>query len=63
MRITVDGVVTEMTTKYECTPERWNKQAQRARGTNETSRTLNMLLDTLERKVHETRIQLIETEK
>ncbi|MBS1572999.1 MAG: site-specific integrase [Bacteroidetes bacterium] len=63
LRITVNGAVTEMTTKYNCDPERWNSQAQRARGTNETSRTLNMLLDTLERKVHETRIKLIEIEK
>lgn len=63
MRITVNGVPVEMTTKHECDPERWNSQSQRARGTNESSRTLNALLDTLERKVHDARMKLIEASK
>ncbi len=61
MRITVNGTPKEITTKQECEPERWNNQAQRARGTNEKSKTLNAFLDALERKVHEARLQLLES--
>lgn len=63
MRITVNRERKELVTKIECEPDRWNNQAQRAKGTNETSRTINALLDTLERKVHEIRLQLIEANK
>ena len=60
MRITVNGVPKEITTKQECDPERWNNQAQRAKGTNEKSKSLNVMLDALERKVHEARLKLME---
>ena len=62
MRITVDCVPKEMTTKHECDPERWNSEAQRAKGTNETSKSLNSHLDLLERQVHEARKRLIESQ-
>lgn len=60
MRVTANGTPKEMATKQDCEPERWNSQAQRARGTNEQSKTLNAFLDTLERKVHEARMKLLE---
>lgn len=60
MRITVNGTPKEMTTKQECEPERWNNQAHRAKGTNEKSKTINALLDTIERQVHEARRKLID---
>lgn len=60
LRITVNGVSKELTTKRQCEPQRWNKYAQRVKGTNEQSKTLNAYLDTLERQVHEARKQLIE---
>jgi len=60
MRITVNGVPKEITTKQECDPERWNNQAQRAKGTNEKTKSLNVMLDALERKVHEARLKLME---
>ena len=60
LRVTVNGVRKEIVTKLDCEPERWNNQAQRARGTNEKSRTVNAFLDALERKIHEARLQLVE---
>ncbi len=60
MRITVNGVPKEITTKQYCHPDRWNPQAQRARGTNEESKTVNCTLDALERQVHEARIKLMD---
>src|SRR4051812_26563106 len=63
MRITVDGVPKEMTTKRDCEPERWNMYAQRSKGTIEASRSLNAFLDTLERQVHNARRRLIEADK
>lgn len=63
LRITVNGSRIEIGTKQSCEPERWNSQAQRAKGTNEASRSLNNMLDTLERQVHEARRKLIEAQK
>ncbi len=60
LRCTVNVIPKEITTKLYCDPDRWNKHAQRAKGTNETSKTLNTFLDTLERKVHQTRKKLLE---
>jgi len=62
MRITVNGVPKEITMKRECEPDRWNSHAQRAKGNNEKTKTLNAYLDTLERQVHEARRQLIEAQ-
>lgn len=62
LRITVNGSRVELATHQSCEPERWNSHAQRAKGTTEASRSLNALLDTLERKVHDARRTLIESE-
>lgn len=63
MRITVNGVRVEIGTKQACAHERWNNAAQRVKGTNEASRSINTMLDTLERQVHEARRVLIEAHK
>jgi len=63
MRITVNGVRKEIGTKNYCEPARWNNQAQRAKGTNEKTRTLNAYLDTLARKVQDARQKVLETNK
>ena len=63
IRITVNGNRKEIGTKNSCDPERWSKQAQRAKGTNETSKTLNSILDVLERKVQDARLKLLEAGK
>lgn len=63
MRITVNGARKEIGTKHSCEPDRWNSDAQRAKGTNELSKTINAYLDTLERKVHDARLKLLENIK
>jgi site-specific recombinase XerD len=60
LRITVNGVPKELSTKRECDPQRWNPYAQCAKGTNEDSRALNYYLDTLRRQVYEARRRLID---
>lgn len=63
MRITVNGARKEIGTKHSFDPDRWNSDAQRAKGTNESSKTINAYLDTLERKVHDSRLKLLENSK
>ena len=63
LRITVNHVRKEISTKHSCEPDRWNNQAQRVRGTTEKIKTLNAYLDSLERKVHEARLKILETDK
>lgn len=60
LRITVNGERKEIGTSQYCDPERWNSQAQRAKGTNEKTKTLNAFLDALESKVQSSRLQLLE---
>ena len=63
MRVTVNHARKEISTKHSCEPDRWNNQAQRAKGTSEKVKTLNAYLDSLERKVHEARLKILETDK
>lgn len=60
LRITIDGIPKELTTKRECEPDRWNTDAQRAKGTKEDIKSLNAFLDTFEIKVHEARRKLLD---
>ncbi len=63
MRITVNGARKEIGTKNYCEPDRWNSQAQRVKGTNEKSKTLNACLDVLERNLQDARLKLMENNK
>lgn len=63
MRITVNGARKEIGAKHSIEPDRWNSQAQRAKGTNEASKIINAYLDTLERKVQDARLKLLENSK
>ena len=63
LRITVNNVRKEISTNYSCEPDRWNNQAQRVKGTTEKIRTINAYLDSLERKVHEARLKILDTDK
>ncbi len=63
LRITVDGVPKEMSTHQTCDPERWSPEAQRVKGTKIEHKSLNVYLDTLERKVYEALTDLIESGK
>lgn len=63
LRITVDGIPKEISSKREWEIDRWNAGAQRAKGTKEDVKSLNAFLDALEMKVHEARRKLIENNK
>ena len=60
LRITVDSIPKELSTKRTCDPNRWNPAAERASGTKEDVRALNAYLDTLQAKTYEAKRQLIE---
>jgi site-specific recombinase XerD len=52
IRITVDGKRTEVATKRESEPSKWNKEAGRQQGTTEKVRQLNAYLDGLVTKMY-----------
>lgn len=62
MRITVAGERRELSTGRECDPIRWNSRINRAKGTKEEIRNLNVYLDALERKVEDVHVQLVKQE-
>lgn len=61
LRITVDGIPKELSTKRSCEPNRWNPAAERALGTKEDARALNAYSDTLQAKAYEAKRRLIES--
>jgi hypothetical protein len=60
MRITVSGIYTEISTKRKYNPAIWNITAGRMSGKDNTARTFNAYLDTLQQKVFEAKRKLIE---
>jgi len=60
LRITVDGISKELSTKRSCDPNRWNPSAERVSGTKEDAKALNAYLDTLQAKAYEAKRHLIE---
>ncbi|MFA6152795.1 MAG: site-specific integrase [Chitinophagaceae bacterium] len=63
LRITVDGVSKELSTKRLWTVERWNQSAGRAVGTKEDARSLNVFLETLCSKIYQAKVSLLEENK
>ena len=63
VRITINGCVTELSTKRKFSSVKWNSTAGRAEGKTEEAKSLNAYLDVLQRKVYDIRRQLIETDK
>jgi site-specific recombinase XerD len=61
MRITVDGTVAELSIQRVCDPADWNSKIYRAMGKREQVRALNAYLDTLQAKVYEAKLQLIQS--
>lgn len=61
MRITVSGVPKEISTNRECDPSRWNSKANRASGTKEEVKTLNLYLDALQHKLMNIHLELLKT--
>jgi integrase len=63
LRITVNGVPKEMSTKRLCDPEKWNGKANRAIGNKEDIKALNAYLDVLQNQVYDARTHLIDRGK
>jgi integrase len=63
LRITVDGIPKEMSTKRLCEPEKWNGKANRAIGNKEEVKALNAYLDVLQNQVYDARTHLIDRGK
>lgn len=63
MRITVDGIIRELSTKRLWEPSRWNAKAAKATGNKEDVKTLNTYLETLRTKVYDAKRILLDTNK
>ena len=63
LRVTVDGIPKETSTKRKWDAGRWDVKSERAAGNKEDARTLNHFLDTMEMKINKYRTDLIYTEK
>jgi RHS repeat-associated protein len=63
LRITVNGKFTELSTKRNWEPSKWNIVAGRADGKTELSKSLNSYLEVLQKKVYEIRKHLLENDK
>nr|WP_199156127.1 site-specific integrase [Pedobacter sp. ASV2] len=63
LRITVDGVPKETSTKQKWDERRWDQVTGRAIGIKEDARTINTFLETLTTKISQFKTQLISAEK
>ena len=63
MRIKVDGIIRELSTKRLWEPSRWNAKAAKATGNKEDVKTLNTYLETLRTKVYDAKRILLDTNK
>lgn len=59
LRVTVDGIPKEISIKQKWDVTRWNQKVERAIGTKEDAKTLNLFLDSLELKISQSRIDSI----
>lgn len=62
IRITVNGISSEICTKRKCDYSDWNNTAGRMDGKTEFAKSLNSYLDVLQRKVYEARKNLAEND-
>ncbi|UYQ92212.1 site-specific integrase [Chitinophaga horti] len=63
LRVTVDGVSKEFSTKRTWNVDRWNQNFGRAEGSKENARTLNAYLDALTSQVTRAKLDLLEQGK
>jgi site-specific recombinase XerD len=63
VRISVDGVAKETSTKRRWELSRWSQNEERAVGTKEDARELNFFLDSLTTKINSYRTELVNQEK
>ncbi|GAA5089256.1 hypothetical protein GCM10023210_13840 [Chryseobacterium ginsengisoli] len=59
LRVTVDGVPKETSTKMKWDAKRWDQEAGKAIGTKEDAKTLNYFLEALVTKINQFRTELI----
>lgn len=59
LRITMDGVRTEISTQRQCDPRKWISQAGRSNGKAEETRTLNNYLDAVQHRIYDIHKELI----
>lgn len=62
LRITVNGISSEISTKRKCDSSDWNSNAGRMDGKTDFAKSLNSYLDVLQRKVYEARKNLAEND-
>ncbi|WP_066749905.1 site-specific integrase [Chryseobacterium glaciei] len=63
LRVTVDGIPKETSTKMKWDARRWDQDSGRAVGTKEDARTLNFFLESLITKVNQFKTELINEEQ
>lgn len=59
LRITVDGIPKETSTKRKWYPDRWDQKECKAVGTKEDAKTLNLFLESLTTKINNHRTELM----
>lgn len=59
LRVTVDGVPKETSTKRKWDVQRWNQKLERSTGTKEDAKAVNLFLDSLTAKVNQYRTNLM----
>src|SRR3970282_2905168 len=59
LRITVDGIPKETSTKRKWDSARWGQKTERAIGTKEDARSLNFFLDSLILKINEYKTEIM----
>jgi len=60
LRITIDGVRLEISSKRFVMPEKWSQEQNRMKGSSEEARTLNAYLDILKAKVHDAQKEIVQ---
>lgn len=53
LRITIDGKISEISTKRTVQPSKWNPKAQKVNGSTEENKSLNFYLKTFEQKAYD----------
>ncbi len=62
LRITVDGIPKETSTKRKWYPNRWDQKEGKAIGTKEDARTINLFLESLTTKINSHRTELMKSD-
>lgn len=63
LRITVDGIPKEISTKRKWDVARWNQKSERATGSKEDAKSLNYFLDSLSNRISNYRTELINNDQ